>query len=89
MAARSSATRFRAAKLRPGLSFPVALERLRSGKVLRLEYYQGRPSWDLGGMSVAAETVALLIACGDVQPDNDTLIPGTPGQSWRLHKRVK
>jgi hypothetical protein len=89
MAARSSATRFRAAKLRSGPTFPQALERMRAGRLLRLEYFQGRPVWEVGGLHVSPETVSLLISCGDIEPDNDTLIPGTPSQTWRLRKRVK
>ena len=85
MASRSS--RFRPAKLRPGPSFAQALGLMRDGAILRFEYDQTRPSWSLGDQPISLETVNLLISCGDVQPDSDTLFPGAPAQCWRIRLR--
>jgi hypothetical protein len=54
--------------------------------LLRLEYRQGAPVWTLGGVDIAAEVVALVLACGEVEPDNDSLLAGAPGQTWRLRR---
>jgi hypothetical protein len=87
MTARSPSTRFKAPQPRSGLSFPAAIALLRNGALLRLEYDRGRPSWSLGdGQPVSPETVSLLISCGDIEPDDDALIPGTPSQTWRLRR---
>jgi hypothetical protein len=83
MPARSS-TRFRAPQSRSGPTFAQAIERMRSGALLRLEYRQGAPAWTLSGVDITSEVVALILACGEVEPDNDSLLVGTPGQTWRL-----
>jgi hypothetical protein len=89
MSARPSSTRFRAAKVRSGLTFPAALERLRSGALLRLEYYQRAPVWELGGQGITPEVVALILACGEVEPAGDVLFANLPAQTWRLRKPAK
>ena len=81
---RSPSTRFRPPKLRSGPSFAVALKLMREGKLLTLEYYQGKPRWEVGGQSIAAEVVSLLLACRAVESNDAALLPDTPSQSWRL-----
>lgn len=78
-------TRFRSPRQRPGPDFPEALERLRSGAVLRLEYQNGRPSWSIGdGPPVPPEVVALLLGCKEIEAAGDGLFDGAPSQTWRL-----
>jgi hypothetical protein len=77
-------TRFRTPKLRPGLGFTQALEQMRAGKTLHLEYFQGRPVWELGGLSVSPEVVALLISCAAIEPAHDSLFADAPSQTWRM-----
>jgi hypothetical protein len=81
-----SSTRSRAPRLRPGPTFAQAIERMRGGALLRLEYLKGAPVWTLGGVDVAPEVVALVLACGEVEPDNDSLLAGAPGQTWRFQR---
>jgi hypothetical protein len=89
MSGRSSSTRFRPAKLRSGLTFPAALQRMRTGMLLRLEYFQGRPVWEIGGLNVSPEVVALLVSCSAVEPTRDSLFADdTPSQTWRLRERA-
>jgi hypothetical protein len=54
--------------------------------LLRLEYVQGAPSWSLGGEPVSPETVSVLFATNAIEPDNDSLLAGAPGQTWRLRR---
>ena len=86
MTARLSSTRFRGPRLRPGPTFAQALERMRDGAVLRLEYDQGAPAWELGGLGIAPEVVALILACREVEAADDSLFAGVPCQTWRLRR---
>jgi hypothetical protein len=81
-----SSVRFRAPRLRPGPTFAQATERMRGGALLRLEYRQGAPAWTLDSVDVALEVVALVLACGEVEPDNDSLFAGAANQTWRLRQ---
>jgi hypothetical protein len=77
--------RFRPVRLRPGMDFAQAIQSMRkNGVVLRLEFYQGAPRWELGGREVAIETVALLLASREVVPDDDSLFEGSISQTWRI-----
>ena len=87
MPSRSLSTRFRPPRLRPGPSFSEALQKLRDGAVLRLEYDQGHPSWSLGdGQPVSVELVNLLLSCQGIEPDRDGLLDDVPAQTWRLRR---
>jgi hypothetical protein len=77
-------TRYRPPRLRPGLSFPRAVEKMRAGGLLRLQYVQGKPVWEIGDLGVDPETVALLISCKEIEPADDALFIGAPSQTWRL-----
>jgi hypothetical protein len=84
MPSRSSSGRFRAPRLRPGLSFAQAIERMKTGKVLRFAFDRSRPAWTIGDESISAEIVSLLLSCREIEADVDTLFPNTPAQSWRI-----
>lgn len=83
MVARAASTRFRAPKQRPGPSFIQALERLRAGGLLRLQYIKSQPVWEIDSLGVAPETVALLLGSGEIETCGDALFPGAAGQTWR------
>jgi hypothetical protein len=87
MTARSSSARFRASNRRVGPTFIEAIERMKSGEVLRLEYLKGRPVWSIGNEIISAEVVSLLTSCREIQADGGSLLPNTPAQVWRLRKR--
>jgi hypothetical protein len=85
MARRSSSpVRFRTPAQRPGVTFKMALEALHAGETLRLEYVNARPVWSLSDHPVSPEVASLLLSCGSVQPDADSLFADTPPQSWRI-----
>jgi hypothetical protein len=75
--------RFRPARLRSGMTFAQAIQSMRGGAVLRLEFQSGQPRWDLAGLEVAVETVALLLASREIVPDDDTLFERGLAQTWR------
>jgi hypothetical protein len=82
-----SAARFRVPRARQGPTFNQARAQMRGGAVLRLSYTKGRPTWTLGDLKVAAETVAVLLACSEIVPAEDTLFPGEePPQTWILRQ---
>ena len=58
----SRAVRFRTPKLRSGATFAQAIDAMRGGAVLTLEFFSGQPRWELGGREVAVEVVTLLLA---------------------------
>jgi hypothetical protein len=84
---RSSSTRFRPPRLRSGLSFVAALERMKAGAILGFEFDRTRPAWSIGDEAVSAEVVTLLLACREVEADVDSLFPHTPAQVWRLRNQ--
>jgi hypothetical protein len=77
MAARSSSR----------LNFGQAIARMRAGAILNLQYVRAKPVWELGRFEVAPEVAALLVDCKQVEAANDSLIPGLPGQTWRLRTK--
>jgi hypothetical protein len=86
MSARSSSARFRPSNKRVGPSFVEVIERMKTGEVLRFAFDKTRPAWSIGDASISAEVVSLLLSCREVEADDDTLLPNTPAQVWRLRK---
>ena len=76
--------RFRPVRLRSGMAFAEAIQTMRGGAPLRLEFYLNQPRWELGGREVAIETVALLLASREIVPDDHTLFEGALSQTWRV-----
>jgi hypothetical protein len=77
-------TRFKTLKQRRGPSFPQAMEKLREGETLTLEFFSGQPRWELCGREVPIETVAMLLASREVVADPDALFDGALAQTWRV-----
>jgi hypothetical protein len=74
-------------KRRAGLNHTQAISRMRAGATLSLQYVRAKPVWELGRFDVAPEVAALLVDCPEVEAANDSLIPGLPGQTWRLRTK--
>jgi hypothetical protein len=66
------------------MSFPQAIEKMKSGASLRFEHDQTRPAWSIDGEPVHPEVVNLLITTKGVEPDNDGLFDGAVAQTWKL-----
>jgi len=73
-------------KQRPGLSVAEALAKMKAGELLKFEFGKSRPAWSLCGEAIAPETVSLLLATKEVEPDPDTLRDNVPAQVWRMRK---
>ena len=84
MAARSSATQFRSSQKRSGPSFGEAIERLRNGGLLRLEYDRSKPAWTLDDQAISPEVVTIFLSCGEVEAADAGLFDGAAGQTWRV-----
>jgi hypothetical protein len=86
MSARSSSARFRSSQQRQRLSFPEAIERLRGGSLLRLEYDRAKPAWTLDDKPISPEIVTLLLSCSEVEAADAGLFDGAAGQTWRMRE---
>jgi hypothetical protein len=86
MSARSSSARFRSPNQRIGPSFAEAIERMKAGGLLRLQYVRSRPVWNLDDTLVSPETVALIMGCGYMEATGDALFPGAVSQTWRVSR---
>ena len=63
--------------------FEQALDAMRTGKTLHLQFSDGGPLWALSdGSVVSAETAALLLNSASIQPVGCALLPGLPAQQW-------
>jgi hypothetical protein len=63
----------------------TALQAMRRGEFLRLQYSAGRPCWSLSnGRTVSAEVASTLISSAFIVPADDALFSGMPAQSWKL-----
>ena len=61
-----------------------ALEAMRAGAILHLQYGPTRERWTLStGWTVPEDVAATLIARPDIQTVGDTLFPNTRSQTWR------
>ena len=62
-----------------------ALDAMRAGLLLHMEYRAGHPIWSLGGgQAVSAAAAAIIISSANVVPVGDSLFPDMPGQTWRI-----
>jgi hypothetical protein len=85
--ARSSSVRFRAPSARPGVTFPMAIEALRSGEVLQLTFIKAMPVWSISEHPVSPEVASLLLSHAAIEPCGDGLpFDGAASQTWKLRK---
>ena len=61
-----------------------ALQAMRRGELLHLQYSAGRPLWSLSsGRVVSSEVAAIIINDARIVPVGRALFDGMPGQSWK------
>jgi hypothetical protein len=66
-------------------SVDSALQAMRRGEFLHLQYSVGRPLWTLSnGRTVSTEVAAILINDARIVPVGRALFDDMPGQSWKL-----
>jgi hypothetical protein len=65
-------------------SVDAALQAMRRGGFLHLQYHAGRPLWSLSsGRTVSSEVAAILINDARIVPVGRALFDDMPGQSWK------